>query len=183
MLHYTRTAVGLHWAMAGLIFAALFMGWTMTEMEVSPARLKAYNWHKWVGVTVLALALLRLLWRLGHRAPLMAATIPRWQQGFARAGHALLYLLMLLMPVTGWIHSNYSGFPVVYLGKLPLPDLVERDREAAAVWVEVHETLAVIFAATLLLHVLAALYHQFIARDGTLGRMLAWRPAGKQAGG
>jgi cytochrome b561 len=183
MPHYTRTAVGLHWAMAGLILAALLMGWTMTEMEVSPARLKAYNWHKWVGVTVLALALWRLLWRLTHQAPPLAASVPRWQLALARAGHGLLYVLMFVMPVTGWIHSNYSGYPVVYLGKLPLPDLVERDREAAALWVDVHATLAVIFAALVLLHVLAALHHQLIARDGTLRRMLAWRSTREQTGG
>lgn len=173
--HYTRTAVGLHWAIAGLIFTALFMGWTMTEMAVSPQRLKVYNWHKWVGVTVLALAVLRLAWRLTHRAPPLAASIAGWQRAAAHAGHALLYLLMLVMPVTGWVYSNYSGYPVVYLGKLPLPNLVERDRELAATWLDIHATLGIVLALVVGGHVLAALYHQFIARDGTLMRMFTWR--------
>jgi cytochrome b561 len=173
--HYTRTAVGLHWAVAGLVFAALFMGWTMTSMAVSPLRLNVYNWHKWVGVTVLGLALLRLVWRLTHAAPPLAASIPRWQRIGAHTGHGLLYLLLIAMPLTGWIFSNYSGYPVVYLGKLPLPDLVERNRELAAAWLQVHGTLAVVLAATVAGHVLAALFHQFIASDGTLLRMLRWR--------
>lgn len=172
--HYTRTAVGLHWLIAGLILSGLFMGWTMTGMDVSPAKLKVYNYHKWVGVTVLALALLRIAWRLTHRAPPLP-DMPRWQQIAAHAGHGLLYLLMVAVPVTGWIYSNASGYRVVYLGKLPLPNLVERDRELAARWVEVHEALAVLFAAVIAVHVLAAVHHQFIAKDNTLRRMLAWR--------
>jgi len=112
--HYTRTAVGLHWMIAALVLTALFMGWTMTEMAVSPQRLKVYNWHKWVGVTVLLLAVARLLWRLTHRPPPLVA-MPAWQRLFARLGHGLLYLLLLVMPLTGWVYSNYSGYPVVYL--------------------------------------------------------------------
>ena len=176
---YTRTAVALHWTMAGLILAGLFMGWTMTEMDVSPQRLKVYNWHKWVGVTVLALAILRLLWRLTHRAPPLAGSPPRWQRLAAHGGHALLYVLMFVMPLTGWIYSNYSGYPVVYLGKVPLPDLVERDRELAQSWVQVHHTLAVVLALVVAGHVLAALYHQLIMKDGTLRRMFTWRAPGK----
>lgn len=161
--------------MAGLILAALFMGWTMTEMAVSPLRLKVFNWHKWVGVTVLLLAVLRLTWRLTHRAPPLEAQMPAWQRAVAHLTHSLLYVLLLVMPVTGWIYSNYSGYPVVYLGKVPLPNLVERNRELAAGWLDVHVTLSIILAVLVGLHVVAALYHQFIVRDGTLRRMLAWR--------
>lgn len=177
MSHYTRTAVGLHWSIAALVLTGLFMGWTMTGMAVSPQRLKVYNWHKWVGVTVLALALLRLLWRLTHRPPPLVATTPGWQRAGAHAAHALLYMLLVAMPVSGWIYSNYTGYPVVYLGKIPLPDLVERNRELAPLWLQVHVTLSVVLAVVVGLHVLAALYHQFVLRDGTLRRMLAWRAA------
>ena len=176
---YTRTAVALHWTMAGLILAGLFMGWTMTEMDVSPQRLKVYNWHKWVGVTVLLLAVLRLLWRFTHRAPPLEPSMPAWQRVGAHLSHGLLYLLLFVMPVTGWIYSNYTGYPVVYLGKVPLPNLVERDRELAATWLDVHVTLSVILAVIVGLHALAALHHHFISRDATLRRMLAWRAMGK----
>ncbi len=155
------------------------MGWTMTGMEVSPQRLKVYNWHKWVGVTVLLLATVRLAWRLTHRPPPLAASVTRWQQRAAHAGHGLLYLLILVQPVTGWIYSNYSGYPVVYLGKVPLPNLVERDRGLASSWVQVHGTLAVVLAVVVAGHVLAALYHQFVLKDGTLLRMFTWRAPGK----
>ncbi len=180
--HYTRTAVGLHWLIAAFILAALFMGWTMTAMPVSPQKLKVYNWHKWVGVTVLGLAVLRLLWRLTHRPPALPAMVPAWQRGAAHAGHALLYVLMIGMPVTGWIYSNLTGYPVVYLGRIPLPDLVERNRELADTWVQVHATLGIILAVVVAGHVLAALYHQFIVRDGTLLRMFAWRGKSPRGG-
>jgi cytochrome b561 len=148
--HYTRTALGLHWLIAGFILAALFMGWTMTEMEVSPTKLKLYNYHKWVGVTVLALALVRVGWRFTHRPP-------------------------PLEPVTGWAYSNASGYPIVYLGRVPLPDLLDRDRLLAGQLVKVHGTLAAVLAAAVALHVLAALEHHFIRKDRTLRRMFSWR--------
>jgi cytochrome b561 len=172
--HYTRTAVSLHWLIAGFILAALFMGWTMTSMEFSPGKLKLVNYHKWVGVTVLALVLLRISWRLTHRPPPLEA-MPRWQQFAAHAGHGLLYLLMVAVPLSGWAYSNASGYPIVYLGKLPLPDLVTKDKVLAAQLVEVHGALAIAMAATVALHVLAALQHHFLHKDRTLRRMLSWR--------
>jgi cytochrome b561 len=172
--HYTRTAVALHWAVAGLILAGLFMGWTMTDMDISPLRVRVYNYHKWVGITVLSLALFRLAWKLWHRAPPLPA-MPRWQQVSAVAAHGLLYVLMLAVPLAGWIYSNAAGFRVVYLGKLPLPNLVERDKELAATWVQIHGKLAMSLAVLVGLHVLAALQHHFLARDNTLRRMLTWR--------
>jgi cytochrome b561 len=175
--HYTRTAVALHWLVTGLVLAALFMGWTMTSMEISPGRLKLYNYHKWVGVTVLALALLRIVWRLTHRPPPLE-TMPRWQQISAHAGHGLLYLLMLAVPLSGWAYSNASGYAIMYLGKVPLPNLVDKDKQLAAQLVEVHEVLAIAFAVLVLLHVLAALQHHFLHKDQTLRRMLAWRGQG-----
>lgn len=177
---YSRTAVALHWSIAGLIFAALFLGWTMTDMAISPQRLKAYNYHKWIGVTVLWLAVLRLGWRLGHRPPPMLP-MPRWQHLAAQAGHGMLYAVILVMPVTGWIYSNAVGYPVVYLGKIPLPNLVGRNRQLAASWLTVHHALGFILAALIAGHVLAALYHQFIIRDGTVGRMIAWQRAAAAA--
>jgi cytochrome b561 len=172
--HYTRTAVSLHWLIAGLIIAAVFLGWTMTDMDISPARLKRYNYHKWVGITVLALAVVRLVWKMTHKAPALLP-MPRWQQIAAHATHGLLYVLMLAVPISGWVYSNASGYPVVYLGKLPLPNLVEKDRELAASWVEVHEALAIGLVTLVALHLLAVLKHQFISKDKLLSRMLSWR--------
>jgi cytochrome b561 len=179
--HYTRTAVALHWSIAALVFAAVFMGWTMTAMDISPLRLRTYNYHKWVGVTVLALAVLRLIWRLTHRAPPLEK-MPRWQQIAAHGGHGLLYLLLLAVPLSGWIYSNASGFAVVYLGKLPLPNLVGRDKALADIWHEVHEVMATVLVVVVVLHLLAALQHHFLRKDNTLRRMLTWRRQGSFKG-
>ena len=177
--HYSRTAVALHWLIAGLVLSALFMGWTMTNMEFSPGKLKLYNYHKWVGVTVLALAVLRIGWRLTHQPP-PPGVMPRWQQIAANATHALLYVLMVAVPCSGWAYSNATGYPIVYLGKFPLPDIVGKDKALAAQLLQVHEVLAFTFAGFVLLHLLAALQHQFIHRDGTLRRMLVWQGPGSK---
>jgi cytochrome b561 len=99
----------------------------------------------------------------------------RWQRRAAHAGHGLLYLLLLAVPLAGWIYSNATGYRVVYLGKLPLPNLVARDKDLAADWLQVHHLLAWTLAVVIGLHVLAALHHQFIVRDNTMRRMLTWR--------
>ena len=172
--HYTRAAITLHWVGAGLILAGLVVGWTMTEMPISPQRLKVYNYHKWLGVTVLALALLRLVVRIARPPPAPPPMAP-WQRLAARGGHWMLYVLMLVVPLAGWVYSNAAGYPVVYLGKLPLPNLVGPDKGLAALWVEIHGSLAAALAVVAGLHVLAALQHHFIARDNTMRRMLTWR--------
>ena len=174
---YTRTAVGLHWLIAGLIGVALVMGWIMTDLGVTPLKLKMYNWHKWVGITVLALAVLRVLWRLTHRPPDLLP-MPAWQRLAAHGLHLGLYGLMLALPLSGWVYSNATGFPIVYLRLLPLPNLVAKNKALAGTWHEVHETLGGLLVAALVLHALAALKHHFIDRDDTLRRMLRRVPAG-----
>jgi cytochrome b561 len=172
--HYTRTAVSLHWLVGALMIAAIFMGWTMTEMAISPQKLKLYNYHKWVGITVLALAALRIYWRLTHRPPPLAA-MPAWQSRAARSMYVVMYILMLALPLSGWAYSNAVGFPVVYLGKIPLPDLVGKDKVLGANLHELHEILGTVLAGLIALHILAALKHHFVNRDATLKHMLRWR--------
>lgn len=172
--HYTRTAVALHWLIAGLIICAFVLGWVMTELGVSPLKLRMFNWHKWVGTTVLALVAIRGIWRLTHRPPALLP-MPQWQKIAAHGLHAGLYLLMLAQPISGWLYSNASGYKIVYLGLVPLPNLVSRNKELASTLREVHEVLAWIFVAMLALHALAALKHHFVDRDNTLRRMLSWR--------
>jgi cytochrome b561 len=174
MNYYTRTAVALHWLIALLVIGALCVGWTMTSMAISPAKLKLFNYHKWVGVTVLALVLLRIYWRMTHRPPPLEP-MPRWQQAAAHGGHILLYFLLLVMPLSGWLYSNAAGYPIVFLGKIPLPTLLGKDKDLSAQLVQAHHLLAFVLAAVVVLHVLAALQHHFIHKDRTLRRMLSWR--------
>ena len=175
LVAYTRTAVVFHWLVAVAIIASLIMGWQMVEMRISPDRLKLYNWHKWLGMTILALSAARLLWRLTHPAPPLPA-MPTWQQRVSSATHALFYVLFFAVPIMGWIYSSATGFPVVYLGLIQLPDLIEADRELAETLKPIHKYLAYTLAALVVLHVAAAFKHQFIDRDGLLARMRWRRP-------
>jgi cytochrome b561 len=170
---YTRTAVVLHWLLAAAILGALAVGATAADLPVSPQKLKLVNWHKWAGITILALSLLRLAWRLTHRPP-PAPAMPRWQARAAALTHAALYLLFVAVPLAGWSYSAAAGFPVVLFGVLPLPDPVGKDRALADLLRDVHGALAWTLALLVVLHVAAALKHQFVDRDGLIGRM-GWR--------
>jgi cytochrome b561 len=167
---YTGTAVSLHWAIAALIICAFTLGWIMTDLEVSPLRLRMFNWHKWVGITVLLLAIARLLWRFTHRPPVMPP-MPAWQRIAANAVHAALYVLLFLQPLSGWVYSNAAGYQVVYLGVLPLPNLVAKNKQIADVLMERHEFLGWCLLVLVSLHALAALKHHFVDGDTTLKRM------------
>ncbi|HEX5802461.1 MAG TPA: cytochrome b [Azospira sp.] len=169
---YTRTAIGLHWLMALLILGLFGVGLYMTGLKLSPQKLQIYSWHKWAGVTVFLLALLRLGWRLGHRPPPAPAGMPRWQRVAAEGAHHLLYLLMIVIPLSGWLMSSAKGFQTVWFGVLPLPDLLAKDKELGDLLAIVHQTLNYSLAALVVAHAGAALKHHFLDRDGVLARML-----------
>ncbi|MBN3752630.1 cytochrome b [Paraburkholderia sp. Tr-20389] len=170
---YSRTAIALHWLIALLMICGFYLGWIMTDIPgFTPTKLKYVSWHKWIGVTVFALAVLRLIWRATHEAPSMPAAMPAWQKGAAHATHALLYVLMLAIPVTGYFFSSAAGVQVVYLGVLPLPTLIGPDQALKAVLRTAHIALNYTLLALFAMHVLAALKHQFVERDGLLARMI-----------
>jgi cytochrome b561 len=174
---YTRTAVALHWIVGLLIAAGFTLGATMTDLHMSPRKLKLYSYHKWIGITVLGLVLIRLLWRLTHPAP-PDEPMPRWQRIAAHVTHWLLYALMMATPMVGWLYTSAAGYPVVYLKLWQLPDLVSKNKQLADVLVQVHGLLAWTLLWVVVLHAAAALKHHFFDRDATLRRMLAWqRPA------
>ncbi len=167
---YTRTAIVLHWLLALAIVATFVLGLYMHELPVSPRRLKLYDYHKWAGITILALSALRLAWRLSHRAP-PDVPMPAWQARAAHTAHALLYLLFFAVPLSGWAYSSAAGFPVVVFGLLPLPDLVSPDKALAEILKGVHQLFTLCLAMLVIVHVAGALKHQLIARDGLLARM------------
>jgi cytochrome b561 len=173
MERYGKPAVLLHWLMAILIITAFALGVIMTDIAgVTPTKLKYFSWHKWLGVTVLGLAALRLLWRLTHRLPAYLDTMPVWQQKAAGALHGLLYVLMFAVPLSGYFYSLAAGVPVVYLGILPLPVLIEPNPELKPLLKILHYSLNMTLLAAVCLHVLAVLKHHFIDRDGVFKRML-----------
>lgn len=167
---YTGVAIALHWVLALGIVGSFGMGLYMADLPLSPQKLKLYNWHKWAGVTLLSLSALRLLWRLTHRPP-ADPPMPAWQARAAHATHLALYALFFAVPLVGWAYSSAAGFPIVWFGVLPLPDFVPVDKALAELIKPWHEGLAWAMAVLVLLHLGAALKHQFIDRDGLIGRM------------
>ena len=170
--HYTATAKTLHWVIAILILGLLGLGFYMHDLPLSPNKLKLYSWHKWAGVTTFLLVVLRLAWRVGNPPPALPASMPRAQQWAAHAGHFALYVLMLGIPLSGWLMSSAKGFQTVWFGVLPIPDLLGRDKALGDLLQTVHLGLNLLLVGVLLGHVGAALKHHFIDRDDILTRML-----------
>lgn len=169
---YTRTAINVHWLMALALLGLFAVGLYMTGLKLSPQKLQLYSWHKWAGVTVFLLALFRVAWRLGHRPPPPPATMPRWQQIAAEGTHHLLYLLMIVIPLSGWLMSSAKGFQTVWFGIVPLPDLLAKDKALGDLLAIVHKTLNYGLAALVVGHAGAAFKHYFVDRDEVLARML-----------
>lgn len=169
---YTSVAIALHWIIAVVIALNFGLGLYMADLEASPIKLRLYSYHKWIGVTIFLLVVFRLLWRLTHRVPAPPPQMPRWQRAAAAISHVLLYVLTLAIPLSGWLFSSASGFKVMYLGKIPLPDLVGKDKALAEQLHLVHESLNYFMAAIVVLHVAAALKHHWVDRDDVLTRML-----------
>lgn len=169
---YTKTAKGLHWLMAVLFFGLLGLGFYMQGLPFSPDKLKYYSWHKWLGVIVFLLALIRLAWRVTHQPPALPSSMPRVMQIAAHAGHHMLYLLMFAIPLSGWLMSSAKGFQTVWFGVLPIPDLLEKDKLLGDLLQTVHVSLNYLFIAVLVGHIGAALKHHFIDKDDILTRML-----------
>ena len=172
---YHGLAILLHWVLGIALIAIFALGVYMADLPFSPQRLQLYSWHKWAGVLILILSVLRLLWRLTHRPPALPAQVeqamPRWQAIAHHATHHGLYLLFFAVPLIGWAYSSAAGFPIVLFGLLPLPDFVPVDKALAELIKPWHEISAFAMAALVLLHVAGALKHALIDRDGLLQRM------------
>ena len=171
-LHYTKTAKALHWLMAILFFGLLALGFYMPDLPLSPEKLKLYSWHKWAGVTAFLLVWLRLFWRVTHRPPALPANMPKTMQLVAHAGHLLLYVLMIAIPLSGWLMSSAKGFQTVWFGVLPIPDLLDKNKDLGELLKNVHASLNLLFVAVIAGHIGAALKHHFIDKDDILKRML-----------
>ncbi len=173
--HYTATAKALHWGIALLIFAQLALGVYMTDLELSPAKLQIYAWHKWTGVTLFLLVVVRVVWRIAHHPPALPEHMRRLEQFVAHAGHYLLYVLMFTIPLSGWLMSSAKGVQTVWFGVLPIPDVLAKDKVLGDLLQTVHMSLNLGLGVLVLGHVGAALKHHFIDKDEVLIRMLPRR--------
>jgi cytochrome b561 len=169
---YHPVARGLHWLMALLLAGMVALGVYMTDLPLSPEKFQLYSWHKWAGVTAFALVCARLAWRAFHPAPALPSTLSTPARLAAQAGHLALYALMVAIPLTGWLMSSAKGFQTVWFGVLPIPDLLAADPALGERLAQLHERLNWLMVALVAGHVGAALYHQFVLRDGTLRRMV-----------
>jgi cytochrome b561 len=182
MLRNTSEAWGtpakfFHWLMAALILAQISLGWSAALWRLSPLKLDLFVWHKSTGVLLLALLVLRLLWRLGNRPPAAPADQARVERLAASTVHALLYALMLALPLTGWVINSAANVPFRVFWLFPLPAIVEPDKALADLAAQWHLGLVMLLTVLLILHVAAALYHHYVRRDGVLLRMLPGRGA------
>jgi cytochrome b561 len=168
---YSNTAIVLHWLVALLIFAAFPLGVYMHDLPLSPIKLQLYSYHKWIGITVLLLAVLRVVWRVTHTPPPLPDSLPRWQKIASDATHQFLYVLLFVVPLSGWLMSSAKGFKTVLFGVLPLPDLVGKDKALGELLANVHANLNYLLLALVVLHIAAALKHHFVDKDGVMLRM------------
>lgn len=169
---YGAVAKGFHWAVALLVIGVICAGLYMVNLDLSPAKLQIYALHKSVGITILVLVALRLVWRFSNAHPAALPTHRPWEKILARIVHALLYLSLFLMPLSGWVMSSAKGFSVSVFDLFTLPDLVRPDEALAKQAVLVHKTVAYTLIVMIGLHLAGALKHHVIDRDKTLRRML-----------
>lgn len=162
----------LHWLIVLLILGQGAAGLVMVEMAVSPDKIRLYALHKSVGLTVLALAAIRLLWRLHAGAPAPVPGTPAWQRRAAAASHWLLYGLLFAIPLSGWLYNSAAGFPLQWFGLFNLPSIAPADPSLRRAAYAAHEWLFWLLVALALVHAAAALYHHAVLRDATLARML-----------
>jgi cytochrome b561 len=176
---YTRTAIALHWLIAVLVILQFAWGWWMQEIPKQPVgpRVDAFNLHKSVGMTILALMVLRVLWRFGHRPPPLPP-MPSWQAQAARITHVALYALLVIQPLSGYLGSEFSGYPVKYYG-MTLPSWAGTDAVLKEALSGVHLVTSWTIVVVVGLHVAGALKHALVDRDGLLSRMGIGRSAGR----
>lgn len=178
---WSGASIGLHWLSFLVVLSAATVGLYMDDMPRGLAKLQTFALHKSLGLTVLALTVLRLLWRLAHRAPPPLPGAPAWQEVIARLTHAGLYLLLLLVPFSGWWYNSTSGFALQYFKLFNVPALVATDLAYKQQAKDIHELLFYVLCALVALHAAAALGHHYVWRDRTLVRMLPGRRAARGA--
>ena len=172
---YGMVAQAFHWAVAVLVILQFPLGMYAADLPVSLARLQWLTRHKSLGLLILAIVLLRLAWRFFNRPPALPELLPRWERAAARVDHWLIYALLVAVPLTGWLYASAAGLPAGWFGLFAVPDLVPKDRAAAADYHDWHVAAVTLLGALVALHIGGALRHAFVRRDGIMQRMLPWK--------
>ena len=169
---YTRTAIILHWLIAACVLVQVTLGLWMIGIPKSPPGMRAwwFNLHKSIGITLGMLILVRVLWRLAHRVPPLPLTMPRWERVAAKANHLLLYVCMIIMPLTGYLGSSFTKYPILYFG-MRLPHWGWEAPELKELCSQIHYATVVVFITLIAVHTAAALKHWLIDRDDVFRRM------------
>lgn len=161
-----------HWSTALLIIVMFALGWLAVTWPLSPTKIQLFNWHKSLGLFILAWVLLRLSWRLTHPAPALPGELSRIERWAAHLSHGALYFLMLAMPVSGWVINSAADFPLKWFGLFSVPQLVAPDESLQDTAEAVHFTLFWTLLGIVVLHTAAALHHHYIRKNNVLRRML-----------
>jgi cytochrome b561 len=168
--------IGLHWGIAALVLLVQVpAGVTMVAVGAGMLQNVCYDIHKTNGIVIFLLAVVRLSWRWSHPVPLLPPDMPGWQARIAHITHALLYIVLFLMPITGFLYTALGGFPVPFFMLVNLAQWVPVDKPAAEVFKWAHLSLQFVLYLTVILHVLGALQHHYVRKDGILRRMLSSR--------
>lgn len=162
----------LHWTIALLVVAIATIGLLMTEMANTPRKVEIYAIHKSLGLSILALVVLRLAWRAYAGRPQPLAGTPRWQRRIATFTHAGMYVLLFAMPLSGWLFNSAAGYPLQWFGMFNLPALAGEDRGLRDLAGDLHEAGFWLLLTLVIAHAGAALYHHLFLHDATLTRML-----------
>lgn len=170
--YYGLAAQLLHWSVVVLILVQYGLVLIFHDMPLGLEKIAWIVRHKAVGMTILALACIRLLWRLFNPAPPLPAHMKQYQRALAHGSHALLYILIFAIPLSGWVMSSLAGIPVSYFGLFDIPVLMAPDKTLVEASKEVHEILNLVLVVTASLHIGAAFYHHGFKQDDVLVRML-----------
>ena len=175
---YTRTAIALHWLLAVCILGQILLGWFLEDIPRGTAARSWYvNLHKSIGLSLGLLIVFRLGWRLRHAPPPLPTRIPAWQRIAANVSHRSLYACMLIMPISGYVASNFSEYGVRYFNVVLLPPWGSDSERIYALFNGIHVTTSYVFVALIAVHVLSGLRHAFV-RDGIFRRMWPWARTG-----
>ena len=171
---YTKVAVTLHWLIAALVVTQLILGWWMIDIPKQPVGVRAYwfNLHKSIGVTTAILVLIRLWWRFRNPPPPLPSSVPAWQVQASKLSHALQYLCLILMPLSGFSASQFTKYGVTYFGLFKIPPMGWENKVIYDFLHGIHGVTAGLLITLVLIHVAAALKHLLFDRDRVFLRML-----------